>query len=212
VANPKKLEEHEAPTRLEEVFGVQAAALQDVVMQGLLARTTVTPHHPKTYAGTAQWADTVRALRDKLVPAGWRSHDENNCPLVVHPAEKLMIAVQTGDKETGTSGIPSNRAPKGSVTESAVVSNFRQLSLFDYPDLPDISDDSGRVLWILLYHLSPLELRYELSLPLEMVGGKIRSWKERIVFTPIRLDGTDIELGDDDGEEFDVPIQRKPTP
>jgi hypothetical protein len=198
-------------SRLEEVFGLSHEAVQDIVMQGLLVRTTVSAHHPKTFAGTAQWAETVRALRDKTVPSGWEALDVNNCPLVLHPNGVVMIAVQTGDRETGTSGIPSNRAPKGSVTEGAVVENFRQFCLFDEQDLPSIEAANGRVLWVLLYHLANGEIRYELSLPMEMIGGKIRTWQERIVFPAIRLDGSDIDMGErDDDNDIDVSIERRP--
>jgi hypothetical protein len=198
-------------SRLEELFGLTHTDMQDVIMQGLLTRASATEHHAKTYAGTVQWHETVRAMRDKAVPRGWLVEDKKNCPLVVHPDGKLMIAVQTGDQETGTDGTPSNRAPKGAVTEHAVVSNYRQLCLFDMAELPGVDGLEERVLWVLLYHLAPNEIRYELSLPKEMVGGKIKSWQERIVFPSVRLDGIDIEEVDgNDSEDIDVPVERRP--
>jgi len=197
-------------SRLEELFGMTVEQLQDVIMDGVHARTKGTPHHPKTYPGYAQWAETVRALRDKAVPLGWAPTDENNFPLCVHDERGISIAVQTGDKETGTTGVPSNRAPKGASTEDAVAVNQRQLSLFDsFPELPDQVDDVQHIMWILLYHVAPNEVRFELSLPLKMVGGKIRSWQERIIFPAIPLNGTQINFGDDDGPEFDVSVERK---
>lgn len=199
-------------SRLEELFGLAIEQVQDVVMAGVHARTNGTRHHPKTFPGYAQWAETVRALRDVVVPLGWSATDKNNFPLCVHDERMLSVAVQTGDRETGTTGIPSNRAPKGASTEQAVAVNMRQLSLFEaeeIPVLPSAANDTGHIMWILLYHVAHNEVRFELSLPSKMVGGKIRSWQERIIFSAIPLDETQINFGDDDGPEFDVSVERK---
>lgn len=206
-ASPQELSQE----RLQEIFGLTYEALQDVIMQGLLARWSCTKHHPKTYPGLAQWAETVRALRDKTVTLGWTSTDDNNFPLSLHPDNDVVIVVQTGDRETGiATGTPSNRAPKGANTEDAVVINQKQLSLFDtLPELPTLDGNPSKIMWVLLYYVAPNEVRFELSLPLKMVGGKIRSWGERLIFSPIPLDETDINLGDDDGPEFDVPVERR---
>lgn len=200
-------------SRFQALFGMAEEDLVDVVMQGLLARTTCSSHHPKTFPGLYQWAETVRALRDKTVPLGWGTRDHNNFPLSVHPSEKIVIAVQTGDRATGVrSEIPSNRAPKGSTTEGAVFANQQQLRLFDIPPLPPSElrgDDS--IMWVLLYHVAVDEIRFELSLPLNMVGGKIRSWEERIVFQSVRFDSANIEIGDehDDNTEIDIDVERR---
>lgn len=199
-------------SRLEELFGLTIEQVQDVIMVGVHARTSGTRHHPKTYPGYAQWAETVRALRDAVVPLGWAATDKNNFPLCVNDGRGLSVAVQTGDRETGTTGIPSNRAPKGASTEQAVAVNMRQFSLFeaeDLPMLPSATDDARHIMWILLYHVAQNEVRFELSLPSKMVGGKIRSWQERIIFPAIPLDETQIYFGDDDGPEFDVSVERK---
>lgn len=213
MALPIRQEELEVQSRLLQLFGLSPEAIQDVVMQGLLARTNCTAHHPRTFAGLYQWAETVRALRDKTSPLGWSCSDENNFPLCVHPSGNLVIAVQTGDCETGMTGSnPSNRAAKGTNTEQAVWANQRQLSLFDAPsELPSFEGDDGRIMWVLLYHVEPNEIRFELSLPRSMIGGKIRSWQERLVFPVIMLDQADIKVGDGDGSgpEFDVHIERR---
>jgi len=207
---PVRSEEVEVLSRLEELFGLSHEALQDVVMQGMLARSNCTKHHPKTVPGLYQWAETVRALRDKAIPLGWSSSDVNNFPLCIHPDGDVVIAVQTGDADTGVAGgSPSNRAPKGTNTEQAVWSNQKQLSLFDsIPVLPPTEPTDSKIMWVLLYHVAPNELRFELSLPLKMSGGKIRSWQERLVFPAIPLDQS-IRIGDDDGPDFEVQIERR---
>lgn len=216
MALPVRNEEFEVKSRLNEIFGLEANDIQDIIMQGLYARTECTSNHPRTYAGLAQWANTVRALRDKTAPVGWTSSDDNNFPLCIHPSNNLVIVVQTGDKDTGISANnPSNRAAKGTNTEQAIWANQKQLSLFDA--LPEVLVEAGndnRIMWVLLYHVTPSEIRFELSLPSKIVGGKIRSWQERLVFPAIVLDQIDIEIGDDDDgndnrQEFEINIERK---
>lgn len=204
-------EEVEVKSRLDEIFGLEAEHILDVIMQGLSARRSCTPHHPRTYPGLAQWADTVRALRDKTSPMGWSHSDDNNFPLCIHPSGNVVIAVQTGDNDTGISASnPSNRAAKGLNTEQAIWTNQKQFSLFDaFPDTSSVDSNENRIMWILLYHVTPSEIRFELSLPLNIIGGKIRSWQERLVFPAITLDQIDIEIGDSDGQEFEINVERK---
>lgn len=204
-------EEVEVKSRLDEVFGLEAEHILDVIMQGLSARRSCTRHHPRTYPGLAQWADTVRALRDKTAPMGWSHSDDNNFPLCIHPSGNVVIAVQTGDNDTGISASnPSNRAAKGLNTEQAIWTNQKQLSLFDaFPDTSSVDSNENRIMWILLYHVTPYEIRFELSLPLNIIGGKIRSWQERLVFPAITLDQIEIEIGDGDGQEFEINVERK---
>lgn len=208
---------HSTPIpRLIELFGLSEGDLQDIVMQGFLARTGCSPHHPKTYPGLTHWAETVRALRDKTVPLGWGIRDVNNFPLSVHPNKKITIAVQTGDRDTGvSSGSPSNRAAKGTTTEEAVAVNQRQLELFEFDAIPELLSDDDKVdsiMWVLLYHVDVAnrEIRFELSLPLKMIGGKIRSWKERFVFASMPFD-QDINIGDENeiSTDFNIPVERR---
>lgn len=206
---PVRNAEVEVQSRLEEEFGLSPEMIQDVIMQGLLAKISCTQHHPRTFPGLFQWAETVRALRDKVAPLGWTNSDENNFPLCVHPSGKVTIAVYTGDRDTGGCN-PSNRAAKGTHTEQAVWANQRQLSLFDgLPKLPSTSDDPSRIMWVLLYHVATNEVRFELSLPLNIIGGKIRDWKERLVFPAIPLDHANFVINDDVGPEIDVHVERK---
>lgn len=206
---PVRNEQMEVQSRLEDVLGLQPTMIQDVIMQGLLARTSCTLHHPKTFPGLSQWAETVRSLRDKTAPLGWTPSDENNFPLCINPSGNIAIAVYTGDRETGGASNPSNRAAKGTNTEQAVWANQKQLSLFDaFPELPADSDD-GRIMWVLLYHVASNEIRFELSLPRHIVGGKIRSWEERLVFPAIPLDQINPMFDENDGPEIDIHVERK---
>ena len=204
-------QDQESKSRIEELFSLTGAQIVEVISQGYAGRQNTTSNHPRTYPGLAQWADTVRALRDVTLAKGWDKSDANNFPLSVHPDGSLVIAVQTGDRDTGVAtGRPSNRAAKGKNTEEAVFSNEKQIGLFDgIPSLPEMGESDSRVMWVLLYYIAPNEIRFELSLPYKMVGGKIREWSERLVFEPISIDKPLGPLGDDDGTEFDVPVARR---
>jgi hypothetical protein len=212
MAFPVRNEETEVKSRLNELFGLSASDIQDVVMQGVLQRTFCTLHHPRTYPGLAQWAETVRALRDKTVSMGWGTSDDNNFPLSIHPSGNLVIAVQTGDNDTGfKASNPSNRAVKGTNTEQAVWANQKQFSLFDSFDENYLVQNNQKVMWVLLYHVFQNEVRYELSLPSNIIGGKIRSWQERLILPAITLEQNynDIEVEEQNGQEFDINVERK---
>lgn len=210
---PVRVEEFEVESRLNEVFGLKAEDIRDVIMQGVFARKSCTMHHPRIFAGFIQWGETVRALRDKMSSMEWFASDDNNFPLCVHPSKNLVIAVQTGNQDTGLSDSnsnPSNRAPKGINTEQGIWSNQKQLSLFDsLPDFQYLDKNENRVMWILLYNATPKEIRYELSLPSNINGGRICSWQERLVFPAITLNSDNFEIENDDGPEFDISIERK---
>ncbi|MES1983215.1 MAG: hypothetical protein V4443_12180 [Pseudomonadota bacterium] len=208
---PVQEKEFEVLSRLRQMLGLNHEDLQDVIMQGLHARTICSKNHPKTYPGLSQWAETVRALRDKTAPFGWASSDENNFPLCIHPSDSFAIAVYTGDKDTGVaSGNPSNRAAKGTNTERAVWSNQKQLYLFEtLSEVPSAGGKSDRIMWVLLYHVADKEIRYELSLPMVIIGGKIQSWQERLIFPPIPLDQVNIVFEDEDAPEFEVHVERR---
>jgi hypothetical protein len=95
-------------------------------------------------------------------------------------------------------------------TEQAIWANQKQFSLFDeLPDSSSLDGNENRMTWVLLYHVTNSEIRFELSLPSNIVGGKICSWEERLVFPAITLDQIEIEIGDSDGQEFDINVERK---
>lgn len=208
---PPRNEKFEVKSRLCEVFALEAEHIRDVIMQGVFARNACTPHHPRIFPGVMQWAETVRALRDITSHFGWSTSEDNNFPLCIHPSGNLMISVQTGDMNTGISdNTPSNQATKGTNTEQAIWVNQKQLSLFDaLSEIQSIGNCENRIMWVLLYHISNNEIRYELSLPSNIIGGKISSWQERLVFPAITLDKIDIGIGDEDGQDFEISIKRK---
>jgi len=180
--------------RLGEL-GLEQEALLDVARRGYLAFITCTANHPPFIPGIWAWGETVRALREYLLPKGWNRSDEDNYSVVMNASRSLAIAVATGDEGTGKrDSTPSTKAAKGPSTFAAVLANQEQLSLFSEPlpftSLPRWAEQSGeRVTWILLIHRARDELRCELSLPFSIgSGGRIDGWQERILLGSVGLD------------------------
>lgn len=51
-------------------LGLTREPISRAAAAGYLARTNCTPNHPSNFGGIAQYADTIRQLRDELVPKG----------------------------------------------------------------------------------------------------------------------------------------------
>lgn len=191
----------EVQSRLAEL-GLDPEALAQVVRRGYVAFTMCTVNDPPLFPGFSAWAQTVRALREYLVPQGWRRCDENNYSLVISPTEDMAIAVATGDDGTGRiDAVPTTKSSKGPSTADAVVANQAQLTLeFEVPEesaVDELADEEveDRMTWLLLVHRADGELRSELSLPLSMgTDGRIESWQERIVLGAIPTDPTEIDI------------------
>ncbi|MFT7776014.1 hypothetical protein [Roseateles sp.] len=187
-------------SRLAEL-GLDADALAQVIKRGYVAFTLCTPNDPPLYPGFAAWAQTVRALREYLVPEGWDRCDENNYSLVINPAGTMAIAVATGDDGTGRlEAMPTTKSSKGPSTAEAVIANQAQLT-FDFyvpetaaPADGDVARDE-RITWMLLVHRGVGEVRSELSLPMSMgADGRIESWQERIILGSMPTDPTEIDI------------------
>lgn len=183
--------------RLAEL-GLEEDPLRDVPRRGYLGYASCTANHPPLIPGILFWGETVRALREYLLPLGWSRSDENNYSLVIDPSGRVAIAVSTGDDGTGrVETIPSTKASKGPSTIEAVNVNQIRFTFGMEPTAPaDAVDRSEeRDTWILLIHRSLNEIRCELSLPSSVtVDGHIDGWRERILLGSIPLDGDLVEV------------------
>lgn len=194
-------EPSEVRARLADL-GLAEESLQDVVRQGYLAFANCTENHPPLIPGILAWGETIRALREYLLPIGWTRSDENNYSVVIDPTGRIAIAVATGDDGTGRAyATPSTKAPKGPNTSAAVNVNQLELDLRIEPSTresqksPVEQGEARIVTWLLLMCRAPGEVRCELSLPSSMkVDGHIDGWSERILLGSIPLDGDVIEV------------------
>ncbi|AKR42712.1 hypothetical protein [Methylophilus sp. TWE2] len=172
---------------------------------GFTARLEATPAHAPTAAGSLQWHETVFALRTQLALRKWRIVDTRNCPLIVSPDKNIMIAIMTGDKDTGMEfGDPRNQGAKGTVLSGAIQKN---LELFSAKNK---ANKDGTQLWVLLYHVVGAEVRRELSIPNSFYRGKITGWSERILLGSMQFNSQPdvFPISPTDDLDFDV-IRKK---
>lgn len=197
-------------------LGLSEEPLRDVIRRGYLAFTNCTANHPRAIPGIWAWAETVRALREYVLPMGWRRCEDNNYSTVIAPSGRRAIAVATGDEGTGRiAATPSTKTPKGPSTIDAIECNQLQFAFME-PETPRIADQAAsededeRVTWILLVHRTGGEVRCELSLPSSIDGeGRINGWRERIVLSPVPLDDDLVDVKHPVQPDIMVDVQRR---
>ncbi|HEY7488500.1 MAG TPA: hypothetical protein VH912_28920 [Streptosporangiaceae bacterium] len=185
-------------------FGLSVDMVHRVLAQAEVDARSCTPNHPVNAEGWFRWANSVRYLRDELVPAGWAKARQLNFELVVRPGGMTAIAVTAGDEATGGPDVqPRTLNPKGAMTVAAVVGNIGPQTLFEV-------DEFRRRTWFLLYYRDEAEIRAELSLPDNVSStGYVDSWSERIIIPPYALDDRVPVGGPQPALPVDVPVRRR---
>lgn len=198
----------EADSRLAEL-GISSNDLIGSIQQGLASAASCTSHDPLNLPGLIQWGRSIRALRDALVPRGWRSENSRNYPTVVSPDSAVALSVAGGDHNTGLAyGTPATRSAKGPATKDAIALN--QLSFAELDASFAEPETVPKVTWLLLhYHdRDTKEVRLELSLPAGLDSdGVVTSWHERILLPPFST--TYEPPPDSDAQPIDVQITRR---
>jgi len=203
----------EVRQRLAEL-GLDEESLKETVRRGQISYISCTANHPPQFPGMAAWAETVRALREYLVPVDWERSNENNYALVIDPVGRMAIAVATGNEGTGRAeAVPSTNARKGPSTSDAVAANQLRFSFMDErPRQParGSADGNTRETWILLLHRAATEVRCELSLPISIgEDGHIDAWRERILLGSIPLDGDFVEVVPSPQPDITIEVRRR---
>lgn len=205
---------HAVASRLAEL-GLEEGPLRDVVRRGYLAFISCTANHPPFIPGIWAWGETVRALREYVMPMGWTRSDENSYSVVIDPQGHTAIAVATGDEGTGRSDAsPATKSPKGPSTSDAVASN--QMAFVFMSPTPSVAIEAiqypadDRMTWLLLIHRAIGEVRCELALPSSMgLDGRVDGWRERIILGSIPLDGDTIEITPPPQPDININVQRR---
>ena len=200
-------------------LGLDEEILSEAAQQGLFSWASCTPNHPPTYPGSAAWAETIRALAERLIVRGWRRVDEACLPLIVNGDGSIAITVWTGDAGTGRADKqPGTKYGKGEKARALVSNNYRQAELFPEEEMAlwsESKSNEDRVTWVLLVHRDTYarEVRCELSRPVGIAPDKrVDGWIERILLTPIAFDDDAIELPLNDeskSPDVDVAITRR---
>ncbi len=170
-------------------LGISKRDVVDAVRDGLTEGLRLGAEAPKIAPGFYAWAGTVASLRASLASSGWKQADKQNLPTIMSPDGRVRLIVASGDSGTGQlASTPSTSNPKGRAVEEHVRSNApgrgQQIQLAF-----DIDVDSNRKAtgdcqtWILLYrHDVAQQASFaEVSLPLEIEGGKVTRWGDRAI-------------------------------
>jgi hypothetical protein len=192
-----------------DALGLTIELVRDAVLAGVAARAACTEHDPATLPGTLLSGRAIRALRDMLTPRGWRKETFRGLELVVNPTGRTAITAAVARLSGhGT----STRHPKGPAMQAVLSTNREvQLDLFEAAVAsPATTEEKGKETWILLIHFHRTRVDFQLSLPDEMdADGRVSSWLEHIVFSPIGQDVPVRTNTADDEPEIVVPLSKR---
>ena len=201
-------------------LGLEEDLLRDVARVGLSGRTACTGNHPPTYAGTRQWGEMVKALRDRLIPVGWKKSDRKNFCMTIRGDDQIALVVARGDGFTGSPSpdvMPMTKYPKGVITRAVVDLNdwlpFDQE--FIARNRQEIGpkrdqEDQAPSIWVLLHSIIDGRLELELSHPVGMnSSGYVDRWDIRIPLTPTDLDPDKMPVLDDEPVDPVVNVTRR---
>lgn len=206
----------EADERLA-TMGLDRERLLEVVEQGQMAFVSCTANHPPFVPSLWAWGETVRALRDYLLPQGWFRSDTKNYSLVLDPSRRCAIAVATGNEGTGLEDAsPATKTPKGPNTKGAIVQN-QQLDMFYAlaDNVADVSPENDleyeqQLTWVLLIYRGQEEVRCEVSLPVSIGDdGRIDGWRERIILGALSSGGGDVDIVAPVTPDITVDVRRR---
>jgi hypothetical protein len=199
------VKERQAVDRLAEL-GLTVSLIERVIRRADAEASTCTAFDPPIMEGLTRWARTNRYLREELVPAGWGYDNPRNLARTIHPSGQFAIVAATGDDLTGLTGLlPATKYARGDATIHAVQAN-EQLTLFDTHN--DSADEL--LTWFLLFHADEHEFRAELSLPNQIIDGRITGWAERIILPPFPRDMVTLdEASGEDDEHVVVEVSRR---
>lgn len=194
-------------------LGLTAQIVTTAVEAGEAESRQCTDNDPPMARGLTRYFRTVRVLRDGTARLGWKRDNPRNLARTVSPTGEYAIVPALGDERTGNpSAMPSTKYDKGTTIMEAIGVNH-QLTLFEVAGDQPVEELDGPSIttWILLYHITEDEIRYELSLPVQSTDGFITRWSERIIFPPLAREPHPVVGSPDDeyGEEIDILVARR---
>jgi len=205
-------------------LGLRVEYFHDALRAGEQARRLVTKNDPKNAAGTVDYFQRVRVLREGLITkANWARADLDGLPLVANPDLTMAIGVLLGDHKTGWLGPyhPRSRRPVGEKKIKLVAQN-QQLALIPRPAVADevdleTADLSNVHTWFLITYRRIKEDRVivssELSEPEETgLDAYVKRYIRRIPLPDLDFKGVTPYRGngsDGGSTEFEVAVDEK---
>ena len=120
--------------------GLTLELLREAIAVGFRAASETTVHHPSSMAGYLAWGETIKFLRDELIPCEWTCVDVDNVPGVLSPDGHIRIIAASGTAPTGSlDAAPRFVKPKGSATAGMIRNNATEIQtvLPGIPPLPE---------------------------------------------------------------------------
>ncbi|MGW3643202.1 hypothetical protein [Streptomyces sp. NPDC005166] len=150
-------------------------------------------------AGYAFWSRSNRALREHLARVGWTYSNSQSILRCIHPSGAFAITAvsgsgSVGDESADFSGSVRTKNPKGSAIAKLVQRNHEQIPLFSLAAPHDEGEANDIPTWFLLYKSSKNGLTFELSLPVDMHGKNVDTWRERIILSENPFVGSEFDI------------------
>ncbi len=196
-------------------MGMAVQVLRDAVREGVAPVIGCTGHDPAQLPGILGWGKITRALRDRMVPSGWKARGVRGQALTTSADGSVSVVVAAGDENTGRLGdSPTTRSAKGPATKDAVAWNQRSFAEISADFAKAAPDRSTARTWALLYFIDEEEdeVRVELSLPTHIrENGFVAEWHERIILPAVELSTPPSAPHDEleDEHEETVPVHRR---
>jgi hypothetical protein len=200
---------HTPKTRSDLVSMLAAKKLTVEVVEaavgiGVAESRTFSPGAPKSAPEITRWLRTVEAMHTGLMTLdmGWLRFDPENLPYFLQPELNLGLIVSSGNEFVGsTFGTPSNRNPKGTAFARRVDENG-QVAMFGAP-VGDGTEVDVEDAWVLLYNERAGQVHVELSCPIDVQGGFVKTWRDRIIFPAFDVANGRFEFEDEDKRDGD---------
>jgi hypothetical protein len=151
-------------------------------------------------AGYAFWSRSNRTFRERMAPKGWTYSNSQSILRTIHPSGAFAITSVSGSGMVGEeaasfSGDVRTKNPKGSAVAKLVERNYVQLPLpvFDVAVESEV-EVNDLPTWFLLYKSSKEGLSFELSLPVQMHGKHVDTWRERIILDDNPFLGAEFDI------------------
>jgi hypothetical protein len=210
--------EIERSNKLNELC-ITEAILREAIQRGLAEQAERTLNHPPLYRGLTPWGEITCALREQVIPLGWKRDDDGNLAITINKEGTAGIVVATGDEFTGNKEqSPCTKSPRGPRTER-VIKNNKSLAntLFGdirKPTFAEIEKINERMTWFLLFARDEKRqiVHCELSLPSKINRkGRVEDWLERIVLEAMPVGNDPISKAPDVPRtpEINITVKRR---
>lgn len=161
--------------------------------------------------GYSFWSRTNRYFRERKITQGWTYSNTLSILRCIHPSGDFAVTAvsasgRVGDEAAPWAGGVRTKNPKGSAIAQLV--QYNELALFPLSDLVgDSADLNDIVTWFLLYKSDSSGLSFELSLPTEMHGKAVDTWRERIILSDNPLVGPEFDIKKLDAVPDEIPVE-----